>query len=602
VKGMTKLAGVVLALSLAAATAAAYGASAGSHHGHHARAKRGRMVATRIHCGMVVRHSIKVLNNISCPVPAHPGKPPHGTPPFGLLVMGSHITVDLNGHTLTGPRFSGTSRDLQLGHAIEMVGVQLMHAHDVTVEKGTIRHFDAGVDDYEDTHNTFTHLTVQDNHNYEVVNGALDYLPPEPSISSVTATGTGTTTYSYEVVTTQVANPQTTLGDNGTNGHSLTQDSLESSPTSVTNAAPLSASNYNTITFTGAAPNFATGYRILRSIGNGPYVWLGTVLASASNDNTYTFVDKGQAPTSTQTYHAVSLANNDVSVDDSCNNGDGIEVDASSYDTVAHDRLIDNGPFSGVAMIGEFNPQKKVYIGPDHNRILDNYIYHNAVENFDPGFNNPNNRGLSAYCGTGPGGGGMTRGRLVQDSGVRIEGPNAHHNLIKGNTVIGSGFNGVAIHSYVCNSTGPQPNGQPNSYNTITGNRISHTGEFTPAADETDLDGIGWLASGPPGIVCVSPDNTVTDNVSFDNLRDGIFLGGRANRGNYVAHNTVYGNADNGIEASQGAKGFGNPPNRFVDNRGYGNAKDDGFDANIGCSGDTWSGNAFKSVNQPCVK
>lgn len=585
-----------------------------SHHRHHRHHKRSRssLRPTRIHCGMLVTHSIKVLNDITCPVPSNPGPPGKGTPPFGLLVMGArNVVVDLNGHTLSGPRVPGASADERLGHGVEMIGVQLMHSTRVTVEKGTIRHFDAGIDDSMDTHNVFTHLTLEDNHNYEVVNGAVDYLPPSPTLTSVGVNGTtgatGTTgsdatTYSYEVATTQVANPASTLGDNGSDGHSYTEDSLTSNSKSVVNSATLSSTHYNTVAFNGAGSNFATGYRVLRSINGGPYVWLGTVTPGAYDTNTFMFVDNGQAPSGSGPYDSVSLSNNNVSVDDSCNNGDGIVVDASSYDTVENSYMADNGPFSGVAMVGEFNPQTKSYTGADYNRIIDNTMYHNAVENYDPGFNNPRNRGLSAYCGTGPGGGGMTRGRLVQDSGIRVEGPNAQHNLVQGNNVIGSGFNGIALHSYVCNDqTGPQPNGEPNSFNTINANHISYTGEFTPAGDETDLDGIGWLASGPPNIVCVSPNNTVTNNVSTHNDRDGIFMGGRANSGNTVTGNTVTDNAQDGIQADQGAQGFGNPPNVFKNNTGSGNAKDDGFDGNANCAGDQWSGDHFSTVNQPCV-
>jgi hypothetical protein len=603
----TKLLGLVVALSVLASAVAVSTAVARHDKGQRATARHQAKFkgtrATAVHCGMVVTTSIVMANDLTCPVPAHPGMPPAGTPPFGLLVPPGteHITINLAGHTLTGPRFPGKSADATLGHSVEMNGIQLSGASHVTVENGTIQHFDAGVVDGGGNHNHLERLIVKDNHNYETVNGAVDYLPPSPNLVSVTPTGTVTTatTYTYSIATAQVPDPTTTLGDNGTDGHSYTQDSLVGSSITVTNNSTLApGSNYNTVTFTGVAPAYATGYRILRSVNGGAPVLIGTVAVNPTS-NTYTFVDSGQT-TSTTPYYPVSLENNNVSVDDTCNNGDGIEIDASNYDTVDHNVASGNGPFSGISMIGEYNG--KSYDGAMHNHVFANKLSHNAVLNLDPGYNNPHNAGMSAYCGTGPGGGGMTRGREVQDSGIRLEGPNAQHNLVEHNVVGGSGFNGIAIHSYVCSSSGPQPNAVPNSYNTITRNIVFDTGKYTPAGLETMFDGIGWLASGPSNIVCVSPDNTVTDNRSYDNLRDGIYMGGRANGGNYVAGNVVRDNASNGIEVAKGGPGWGNPPNTFTHNVGSGNAGYDGFDGNPGCAGDMWSADVFGKVNQACVK
>lgn len=617
---LSKLLGIALAAAVGASAMLATGALA-SHTKHHkphrhhkvVRHRTPRLRPMRIHCGMVVMRSIKVLNNLTCPVPSHPGPPGHGTPPFGLLVVGSHITVDLNGHTLNGPRVPGTSEDLALGHSVEVLGVGLNKANHDIVENGTVRHFDAGVSDSFGNHNTIRNITSEDNHNYEVVSGAIDYLPPSPGSATMAATGTGTTSYSYEIATAQAPNPAKTPGDNGTNGHSYTQDSLVSdastkatpSSTKLMNSATLSATNYNTITFTGVGVGpgaaYATGYRILRSVNGGPFMWIGTVTPS-STTNTYTFVDQGQSAGSS--YTPVQLASHNVSKDDTCDNGDGIIVDASNYDTVTSNTLMDNGPFSGVALVGEYNG--KSYDGAGHNLVEYNTIMHNAVLNQDPGYNNPHNAGMNAYCGTGPGGGGMTRGRTVQDSGIRLEGPNAQHNLVRFNHVTSSGFNGIAIHSYVCtpsnessNGVEAQPAGVPNSFNTITRNTVSYTGEFTPPADETNLDGIGWLASGPNNVVCVSPQNTVTNNLSFGNKRDGIYMGGRANHGNYVAGNVVRNNTNDGIEVAAGGPGYGK--NTFTKNHGYANGNFDAQDENTNCGQNSWIANVFTKVSPSCI-
>jgi parallel beta-helix repeat protein len=601
---LTKL--LALAVALAVPVSAAVVTTAVAKHHHHSthKKKHHRPRPTKIHCGMVITKSIKVANDLTCDLPSHPGMPPAGTPPFGLFVPpGTHkITIDLNGHSLSGPRLPGQSGDVAVGHSVEMIGIQLMRANHVTVRNGTIRRFDAGISDSHGNHNNLFKLNVVDNQNYEVVNGAIDYLPPSPTLKSVTATGTvGTSvTYAYEVVTAQAPNPANTPGDNGTGGKSYEQDSLATSPKTVTNDATLAAGvNSNTITFTGVGSSFATGYRVLRSVNGGPFIWIGTVASSAST-TTYTFVDQGQSPPSTAAYHAVSLQNHNVSVNDTCDNGDGIVIDASSFDTVSNNVAVDNGPFSGIALVGEYNG--KTYDGPQYNTIRGNTVSHNAILNVDPGYNNPNNSGMSAYCGTGPGGGGMTRGREVQDGGIRIEGPAADHNTVSGNHVSGAGFNGIAIHSWICHTDGPQPNGAPNSYNTVIGNSVWDTGRYTPGALETNLDGIGFLASGPPNVVCVSGNNKIMNNNSFHNFRDGIYLGGRANSGNTVSGNTVTGNASNGIEAAAGGPGYGQPPNALGQNKGSGNGKFDGFDGNANCAGNTWSSDTFAKVNVTCVK
>jgi parallel beta-helix repeat protein len=148
----------------------------------------------------------------------------------------------------------------------------------------------------------------------------------------------------------------------------------------------------------------------------------------------------------------------------------------------------------------------------------------------------------------------------------------------------------------------PQPNGVPNSYNTILGNTVWDTGRYTPAGAETNLDGIGFLASGPANVVCVSGNNKVMKNNVLANRRDGIFVGGRANSGNLIMGNSARGNWRNGITASLGGPGWGNPPNQFMQNSGSGNGVMDATDLNPNCGGDVWSANTFAKVAPACVQ
>lgn len=565
-------------------------------------------------CGEQISSSITVANDLTCPVNA--------AAPFGLVVMGkSKITVDLNGHKISGPRVLGASADVAVGHSVEMTGVALFGSGAVTVKNGTITHFDAGVSDTYGTANKFVNLKVVDNRNYGVVSGDIDYLPGGSRLSSVVATGTGTTTYTYFVATAQ------TLGapDNGTDGHSYTQDSTISGGLPVPNASPLSSTNYNTLSVKGPGPGNVNGsatanvgVRIIRQVGTGALQLLATV----ANTGIFTFKDDGSYDAGATSYTAVSLANLNIGKDDTCDNGDGILLTASTKDVVASNTAAGNGPFSGVALIGNVNTAGTSWDPVSKNTVSDNSIsWSSPVLNVDPGFNNWRNAHLNAYCGTGVGGGGMTRGRTDQDSAVRLEGPNAISNTVDSNAISNAPFNGIAIHSYVCGPPPPgNPPGLPNSYNTIDSNSISGTGANVPAsAGETNFDGIGWLSSGPSGTVCPSPNNTVTNNVSFNNLRNGIYMGGRANNSNTVAQNTVYGNSNDGIFVDLGCSPpstcggtfptFGN--NTFTQNVGYSNGAAGGYgsttfdavDRNPNCNGDSWSADTFTAASpSSCVQ
>ena len=77
----------------------------------------------------------------------------------GLDVTASNITINLNGHTVTG------SHGVAPRATHEQVGISLDHVRNVTVENGTVTLFDAGVSLSGGQSNTVTHVTATNNVN-----------------------------------------------------------------------------------------------------------------------------------------------------------------------------------------------------------------------------------------------------------------------------------------------------------------------------------------------------------------------------------------------------------------------------------------------------
>jgi len=93
-------------------------------------------------------------------------------PGTGLVIAADNITVDLNGHRVSGnPGARGSGPD--------QAGVVLRQVHGVTLMNGTVRGFDAGVLIGGGGRNTISHLRAVDNVNYRVVTGR-NALPGSP--------------------------------------------------------------------------------------------------------------------------------------------------------------------------------------------------------------------------------------------------------------------------------------------------------------------------------------------------------------------------------------------------------------------------------------
>ena len=211
--------------------------------------------------------------------------------------------------------------------------------------------------------------------------------------------------------------------------------------------------------------------------------------------------------------------------------GDGIVVDGSSENVIADNTVQRNGPFSGISLLNE----------SQRNEIRGNVVADNSMSNTgDP-----------------------RAGR--QDMGIRMEGPGASENLVQGNTVTGSGADGIVVLP-TCQDPESDPPcvGAPaNEGNRIVGNTSDGNGRSGTGS------GIRLFSMPAP----VPPTgNTIEDNVTNDNATDGISVDARAT-GNTIRNNRANGNG------------------RFDGNDG--NA--DAADAN------TWEGNVFGTANVPTV-
>jgi parallel beta-helix repeat protein len=214
--------------------------------------------------------------------------------------------------------------------------------------------------------------------------------------------------------------------------------------------------------------------------------------------------------------------------------GDGITLNASSGNMIRGNVVRRNGPFAGISLVGACAD----------NEIRDNRITDNNMLPGDP-----------------------SRGR--QDMGIRLEGPAANNNKIIGNTITGSGAEGICI---LPTCTDPQAGcaGTPgNEGNQVAENMCHNNG--------TSGQGSGIRLFAVPQPVAASK-TTITENVANDNVTFGIAID------------------------AVGAANPGPPNNRVTKNSGKGNGQFDGYDGNTpGCGSNTWKDNDFAKVNQPCV-
>ncbi len=214
--------------------------------------------------------------------------------------------------------------------------------------------------------------------------------------------------------------------------------------------------------------------------------------------------------------------------------GDGITANASAGNTIRGNTVRRNGPFSGISLVGAC----------EKNEIRDNVISDNNMLSGDP-----------------------SQGR--QDMGIRIEGPAANNNKVIGNTVTGSGAEGISVLPTCADRQAGCAGTPPNEGNEIAKNMSHRNGTSGQGS------GIRLFTVPQP----VAPSKTkITDNVTNDNVTFGIGI-------------------DTAGDASPEP-----PKNKVTGNSGKGNGQFDGYDGNTPtCGSNTWQGNDFAKVNQPCV-
>lgn len=180
--------------------------------------------------------------------------------------------------------------------------------------------------------------------------------------------------------------------------------------------------------------------------------------------------------------------------------GDGIEIDLSSNNTISGNTVVQNGPFSGIGIVGDAS---NASIPSSGNQVTGNEVVNNSVPH--DGVN--------------------------EDDGIRIEGPNATDNTVDGNTVSENGLDGIALFA-------DQLTGFPNTGNAVAGNDVEGNGFH----DKAHRKGDGIVLFGAPSNPSVggADHSTVDDNTVQGNAANGIRV---ASKSNAISSNTATGNA-----------------------------------------------------------
>ncbi|MDQ6613277.1 MAG: right-handed parallel beta-helix repeat-containing protein [Actinomycetota bacterium] len=205
-------------------------------------------------------------------------------------------------------------------------------------------------------------------------------------------------------------------------------------------------------------------------------------------------------------------ANNNVSdfgghTGPNCNLGDGIGLFNTNHNMILGNVANNNGPYGGISLV---------------DNATDNQVIGNTTNNNNVPAPPPHPRCID---------------NTNQDEGIRIEGPNASNNVVRGNTVQGNLLAGIGIHA--SNNVDPNVNNPPNLYETIENNKV-----FSNGLSNSDPNDSGISILSTPGDR--SFGNTIRNNVSSNNFANGIYLPA-GSHDNLVQGNLVNSNQIDGI-------------------------------------------------------
>ncbi len=201
--------------------------------------------------------------------------------------------------------------------------------------------------------------------------------------------------------------------------------------------------------------------------------------------------------------------------------GDGIGLYASSNNRIVGNVARHNGVYDGIGLVGN----------SDNNLVESNAVQDNNVE---------------------------SSATLVEDMGIRVEGPGAGNNTVRNNSVTGNGLDGIIVFPFAGNTN-----------NVVQGN-VTRANGFHNKAHRTGN-----------GIVVGASNTTIEGNISQSNAASGIRVNGRNNtiRSNTATNNALFVNT-----------GTINAGGAF-----------DLHDTQPQCDANVWQNNTYGTRNQPCI-
>ncbi|HEX2275081.1 MAG TPA: right-handed parallel beta-helix repeat-containing protein [Acidimicrobiales bacterium] len=188
--------------------------------------------------------------------------------------------------------------------------------------------------------------------------------------------------------------------------------------------------------------------------------------------------------------------------------GDGIAVFGSSNNVIRRNRAQHNGPFSGISLVGN----------SDNNLVDNNTVQGNDVESSPT---------------------------LMDDIGIRVEGPGVNNNVVSNNKVEGNGLDGIQVFFFAANSD------NITRRNTLRGNGFHNKAHragngFVSGARLNLVEANLAERNAASGIRINGTNNTIRNNVARNNAVPPLSPGTIAAGGAFDLHDTTF-NCDNNV-------------------------------------------------------